>query len=154
MRVRVMAWCCAVALLGACGGGSEDAAEDDDAVVATGGDEDTGDDLGTDDDVVDVEDDGDAEAEDDGLRCLPVSRCHSFANQACALVDEAGEIQDEGVEGDVRQACPGERGIADSVTECFDYIETGGRCGRTPDLVDPQWPCGRTETARCDIVMM
>lgn len=147
---------CAVALLVACGGGDDGDSPPEATDTATSGDEATTDDPGGDDMAAADPGDGDAEPEeeDDGTQCLPVSRCHSFANQDCTLVDSSGAIQDEQFgAGSVQEACPGERGVAGSVTECFSYVEISESCRRRPELRQPEWPCGRTDTARCDIVM-
>jgi len=145
---------CAMALSVACGGG-DDGAEPEASDPATSGDEATVDDDGSDGVAAgDPADEAEPEEEDDGMLCLPVSRCHSFANQDCTLVDQSGAIQDEELSGgSVEEACPGERGVADGVTECFSYVEMSESCRRRPELRQPEWPCGRTDSARCDIVM-
>lgn len=151
MRTRLLTACLA-ALLFACGGGDDTTASDtaaSDDTASAGGDEAV---------TAPPADEGEtAEAdadEDDGMRCLPVSHCHSFANQDCALVDADGNVQgEEFSSGSVERACPGERGVADSVQECFDLVEISQDCRRRPELRHPEWPCGRTDTARCGIVM-
>jgi len=148
---------CAMALLVACGGGDDGG----DSSPEASGDTTSGDETAADgsdgEDLAAADEGGEAEPEDedDGMLCLPVSRCHSFANQDCTLVDANGEITDEQFSaGDVREACPGERGVAEGVTECFSYVEMSDGCGRRmPELRDPEWPCGRTDGARCGIVM-
>ncbi|MBX3274545.1 MAG: hypothetical protein KF729_30045 [Sandaracinaceae bacterium] len=98
--------------------------------------------------------DGAEDEPDDGMQCLPVSRCHSFANQDCTLVDASRQIQDERFSsGSIERACPGQRGVAASVRECFDFVELADGCRRRPELRHPEWPCGRTDAARCGIVM-
>lgn len=141
-------------MLFACGGGDDSGQASDPA--GTGGDEVTEDGTGDEggDDGVATNEEDDADAEDDGMSCVPVSRCHSFANQDCTLVDADGAIQDEQFSsGSTERACPGERGVAASITECFDYVEISDGCRRRPELRHAEWPCGRTDTARCGIVM-
>lgn len=147
---------CLVIVLAGCGGSEADggdavSTEDTTGAEGEGGGgavEDTG------EGALAADEPAEDEEEDDGMRCLPVSHCHSFANQSCALVDEAGEIQDEAASaGRVQEACPGENGVAGSVTECFEYIEISESCRRRPELRYPEWPCGRTDAARCDVVM-
>ncbi len=153
MRTEIL-FACLAALTFGCGGGDGDST-DTEPTAQTSGDEgstpppDEGSDEGEDGEA----EDGDDE-EEDGMSCLPVSRCHSFANQACALVDAEGAIQGEELSaGSVERACPGERDVADSVQECFDYVEISESCRRRPELRHPEWPCGRTDTARCGLVM-
>lgn len=152
MRTRHLCACLA-ALLFACGGGDDSAATSTETTTSSGGD----DTVATADEgagaTAEAEAGGDGE-EDDGMTCMPVSRCHSFANQDCTLVDADGNIQGEQFSsGSVERACPGERGVAASVQECFDYVEISQDCRRRPELRHPEWPCGRTDTARCGVVM-
>ncbi|MEZ4335733.1 MAG: hypothetical protein R3B82_03810 [Sandaracinaceae bacterium] len=152
MCTRHLLACLATFLL-ACGGGDDGSGSDEPS--STTGDE-AVETSSTDDEAVEeaaATDESDDE-EDDGMRCLPVSHCHSFANQDCALVDADGHVQNEQLSsGSVEQACPGQRGVADSVQECFDYVEISESCRTRPELRHPEWPCGRTDTARCAIVM-
>lgn len=154
MRTEIL-FACLAALTFGCGGG--DGASETEPTAETSGDEGTTpppDDGSDEGEAEDGEAEEDDEEEDDGMSCLPVSRCHSFANQACALVDAEGAIQGEEFSaGSVERACPGERGVADSVQECFDYVEISEECRRRPELRHPEWPCGRTDTARCGLVM-
>ncbi|MCB9597133.1 MAG: hypothetical protein H6719_30700 [Sandaracinaceae bacterium] len=141
------------AMLIACGGG-DDTDTGSEPVATTGGDE-AADPGGDGDDGAATSGEDEApDEEDDGMSCVPVSRCHSFANQDCTLVDGDGAIQGEQFSsGSVERACPGERGVAASVTECFDYVEISDGCRRRPELRNAEWPCGRTDTARCGVVM-
>lgn len=92
---------------------------------------------------------------DDGSSCLPVSRCRSFANQGCALVNADGAVQGEDFSaGRVLEACPGGRGVSTGVTECFNYVELSAGCGRNlPDINAPAWPCGRDDAGGCTVQM-
>ncbi|HJL17634.1 MAG TPA: hypothetical protein RMH99_18365 [Sandaracinaceae bacterium LLY-WYZ-13_1] len=159
MRVHRLLMTCVAALALACGGGEAEP-EPTGADEQSGGEEVATTEPAAGEETAETELPPPAEADepevpDDGLACLPVSRCHSFANQDCALVDEGGAIQDESVSGRVQQACPGERGVADSVQQCFDYIEAGESCGRNmPALRAPEWPCGRTPEGGCEVQML
>ena len=152
MRTRLLIVCLA-SMLTACGGG-----DDADDTTTVGNDtSDTGDEAPPDpgDGELDEPTDTEPEEEDDGTSCLPVSRCHSFANQDCAAVDAEGNIEGEAFSaGRVREACPGGRGMAETITECFNFIELSEGCGRSlPDLREPAWPCGRNEDGSCGVQM-
>ncbi|MGE0790215.1 MAG: hypothetical protein AB7S26_31360 [Sandaracinaceae bacterium] len=153
--VRAAPWPCAllVVILASCGGGGgEDSQSSGAGDRAGGGGEATVEEepatMAADTAEREQEPDG------DGARCVAVSHCHSFANQSCARVSADGTIEDEAVSGGrVLEACPGARGIADSVTECFEYIEISEGCRSTPELRAPEWPCARTDSGTCDVAM-
>ena len=134
-------------LLGACGG-AEPAAEADDGAGAgaeavepadEGGDE-GGAPVAAEEPAEPAE-----EGPGDGSRCLPVANCNSFANQTCARVTPDGEALGEDGEpierARVLEACPGERGVDQSVQECFGYVDRGQSCRRAPAVRNAEWPC-------------
>lgn len=141
-------------VLFACGG--SDGGDDSTTVTHNTGD--TGDEAPPPDDGPDEGTGGlidEGPGEDEGDPCFPVSRCHSFANQDCAPIGADGAIEGEQFSGGrIREACPGERGIAVSVGACFDYVEISEGCPRRmPDLREPAWPCGRNDDGTCGVQM-
>lgn len=156
LHVRHILLGLALALAGCGGGGGAEPGGEDtaEAEAQSGGEDEAA--LGDEGDA--VAEPGEEEAPtDDGMRCLAVAQCGSFANQSCALVDANGAPlgpDGERMQGaSVEEACPGERGVDTSVSECFEYIESQGSCRRRPAVRAPEWPCARTDEGGCDIQM-
>jgi hypothetical protein len=81
------------------------------------------------------------------LRCLPVARCQMF--NGCATVHPDGKVDlppearpQWGSLAMVERRCPGDPGVASSLTACLEFVETQVSCTYRPMLAPPGYACG------------